>query len=175
MRGTAWGVLAFVPALAACSFDSDGNAPGTVPDAGCPCATRGRDGVVQSGLGIHHDSRGLRSLAHDLGRSTIKCILADAGIEPAPERSGRTPWATFLEAQWGAIAALDFFAVEVLTMDWLVRCAVLFAIDLKTRCLHLACIAHDPYGGWMEQIARNLTDVVDGFLIYYFRKSSREA
>ena len=106
----------------------------------------------------------LRNLGHDLGRSTIKRILADAGIEPAPERSKRTPWATFLRTHWGAISATDFFNVEVLTMHGLVRYSVLFVIDLKTRCVHLAGIAHDPYGAWMEQIARNLTDAVDGFL-----------
>lgn len=102
--------------------------------------------------------------AHDLGRSTIKRILADAGIEPAPERGKRSSWATFLKAHWGAIAAIDFFNVEVLTMHGLVRYSVLFVIDLKTRCVHLAGIDHDPYGRWMDQVARNLTDVADGFL-----------
>ena len=106
----------------------------------------------------------LRNLGHQLGRSTIKRILADAGVEPAPERSKRTPWATFLKAHWGAIAAIDFFTVEALTMHGLVRYWVLFVIDLKTRCVHLAGIAHDPHGAWMEQVARNLTDAVDGFL-----------
>ena len=28
----------------------------------------------------------------------------------------------------------------------------------------MAGIAHDPYGAWMEQVARNSTDAVDGFL-----------
>jgi putative transposase len=106
----------------------------------------------------------LRNLGHSLGRSTIKRILADAGIEPAPERSKRTSWATFLKAHWGAIAAMDFFTVEVLTIHGLVRYSVLFVMDLRTRCVQLAGIAHDPHGAWMEQVARNLTDVVDGFL-----------
>ena len=66
----------------------------------------------------------LRDLGHQLGRSTIKRILAAAGIEPVPERSKRTPWATFLKAHWGAIAATDFFTVEVLTMHGLVRYSV---------------------------------------------------
>jgi putative transposase len=84
--------------------------------------------------------------------------------EPAPQRSERTPWATFLKAHWGATAAMDFFTVEVLTMHGLARYSILFAIDLKTRCIHLAGIAHDPHGAWMEQVARNLTDAVTGFL-----------
>ena len=106
----------------------------------------------------------LRNLGHQLVRTTIKPILADAGIEPDPERSQRTPWATFLKAHWGAIAATDFFTVEVLKMHGLVRYSILLVIDLKTRCVQIPGIAHDPYGAWMEQIARNLTDAVDGFL-----------
>ena len=45
-------------------------------------------------------------------------------------------------------------------------CAIflLFGIDLKTRRVHIAGIVHEAYGQWMEQVARNLTDPVDGFL-----------
>ena len=106
----------------------------------------------------------LWNLGYDLGRNTIKRILADAGLEPAPERSKRTTWKTFLMAHWGAIAAMDFFTVEVLTWRGLVRYFVLFAIDLKTRRVHIAGIVHEAYGQWMEQVARNLTDPVEGFL-----------
>ena len=106
----------------------------------------------------------LYNLGHELGRSTIQRILDDHGIEPAPERGKRTPWATFLKAHWGAISATDFFTVEVLTAQGLVRYAVLFIIDLETRRVNIAGIVHEPYGAWMAQIARNLTDAVDGFL-----------
>jgi putative transposase len=106
----------------------------------------------------------MRNLGHDLSRSTIRRILADAGIEPAPERSKRTPWKSFLRAHWGAIAATDFFTVEVLALHGLVRYAVLFVIDLETRRVHIAGIVHEAYGAWTAQIARNLTDAVDGFL-----------
>jgi transposase InsO family protein len=68
-----------------------------------------------------------------------------------------------LKAHWGAIA-IDFFTVEVLTARGLVRYAVLFFIDLKTRRVHIAGIAHEPHGQWMTQVARSLTDAVDGFL-----------
>ena len=42
---------------------------------------------------------------------------------------------------------------------------VFFMIDLSTRRIEIACIAPDPNGTWMKQIARNLTDCFDGFLI----------
>jgi hypothetical protein len=41
------------------------------------------------------------------------------------------PWKTFLKAHWGAIAAADFFSVEVLTRGGLVRYLVLFVIDTQ--------------------------------------------
>ena len=106
----------------------------------------------------------LSNLGHTVGRSTVARILADHGIEPAPERGKGMPWSTFLAAHWGAIAAADFFTVEVLTAYGLVRHHVLVVMDLKTRIVQIANIAIDPDGTLMAQIARNLTDDVDGFL-----------
>jgi hypothetical protein len=52
-----------------------------------------------------------------VGCSTIQRVLADHGIEPAPERGKHTRWSTFLRAHCWAIAATDFFSVEVLTLS----------------------------------------------------------
>jgi putative transposase len=91
-------------------------------------------------------------------------ILLEVGIEPAPERSRKMSWGKFLRAHWGAIAAMDFFTVEVLTARALVRYFVLFVIDLKTRRVHITGLLRRPTGYWMAQVARNLTDPEDGFL-----------
>ncbi len=107
----------------------------------------------------------LAHVGHDLGRNTIKRILAEHGIEPAPERRRGTPWKTFLQAHWEAIAAADFFTIEVLTMRGLVRYYVFFVIELRTRRVEIAGITSNPDGQWMQQIGRNLTDAVDGFLL----------
>jgi hypothetical protein len=61
------------------------------------------------------------NLGHQVGRTTVGDILRRHGIEPAPERGERTQGSTFLRAHWGAIAATDFFTVEVLTLHGLVR------------------------------------------------------
>jgi len=106
----------------------------------------------------------LANLGHPIGRNTVKRILQDHGIEPASERSRRTPWKTFLQAHWEGLAAADLFTVEVLTLGGLRRYFVLFVAELKTRRVKISGIYHQPYGEWMEQMARNLTDVVDGFL-----------
>jgi transposase InsO family protein len=106
----------------------------------------------------------LRNLGHELGRNTIKRILAEHGLEPAPKRGKTMPWKTFLRAHFGVIAATDFFAVEVLTLRGLVRYVVLFVIDLESRRVHIAGLVRHPHDAWIQQIARNLTDRIDGFL-----------
>ena len=107
---------------------------------------------------------GLKSLGHQVARNTIKAILKDHGIEPAPERGMKTPWKTFLAAHWDSLAAADFFTVEVLTMGGLVRYFVFFVMRLKTRTVEIAGITCQPNETWMTQIARKLTDAQDGFL-----------
>ena len=104
------------------------------------------------------------NLGVKLGRNTVKRILLTQGIEPAPERSKKTTWTTFIKAHFGEIAEADFFTIEVLTLVGLVRYYVLFVIDIQTRRVEIAGITDQPHGAWMQQIARNLTDAEDGFL-----------
>jgi transposase InsO family protein len=106
----------------------------------------------------------LENLGYTVGRSTVRRILQDHGIDPAPERSKRTPWKTFIKAHLGEIAEADFFTVEVLTLVGLIRYYVFFVIHIQTRRVHIAGISHQPHGRWMQQIARNLTDADEGFL-----------
>jgi len=47
---------------------------------------------------------------------------------------------------------------------YLVRYHVLFVLELSTRAVEIAGIVPEPDGQWVEQVARNLTDVFDGFL-----------
>ena len=60
--------------------------------------------------------------------------------------------------------AADFFAFDVCTLRGLQRFIVLFFIELSTRKIEVAGIAANAYGLWMSQIARNLTDPIDGML-----------
>jgi putative transposase len=88
----------------------------------------------------------LRNLGHELGRNTIKRILAEHGLVPAPKRGETMPWKTFLEAHFGVIAATDFFTVEVLTLGGLVRYVVLFvsAPPRDSRRAAMACRGAAP-------------------------------
>jgi transposase InsO family protein len=105
----------------------------------------------------------LANLGHVLTHNTIAKILKQHGIEPAPERSRKTTWKEFLNRHWEMIVASDFFTVEVWTKNGLERFIVLFFMELSTRRVQLGGIARVANGLWMAQIARNLTDDMDGF------------
>ena len=135
-----------------------GQAPNRGRDSEAAC----RDGEQQSALGYTRIQAALSNLGFTVVRSTIKRVLVENGIDPGGQRPMK--WSTFLKAHWGAIAATDFFTVEVVTWRGLVRYFALFVIDLKTRRIEIAGIVASPERTWMSQIARNLTDCDEGFL-----------
>ncbi len=107
----------------------------------------------------------IRKLGHRLAPTTVRNILKANGIEPSPERRKRTTWRQFLSSNWDCLAAADFFTVEVWSWRGLITYYVLFVMELSTRRVHIAGITRNPDTRWMIQVARNLTDPVDGFLL----------
>ncbi len=95
----------------------------------------------------------LRKLGVVVSPSTVRRILAAAGLDPAPRRSGPT-WRDFLRTQAASIVALDFFTVET---AFLRRYYVLFLIEVASRRVHFAGCTTNPTGQWVTQQARNLS------------------
>jgi hypothetical protein len=125
----------------------------------------GRDGSSEPRLGYTKIRDALRTgLKIEIGRTTVANILLEEGIEPAPEREKKRTWKRFMKSHWDTLCACDFFSVEALGPFGTVRYMVLFVIELKSRAVEIAGIAVDPGEEWMKQVARNLTDPVDGFL-----------
>jgi putative transposase len=60
--------------------------------------------------------------------------------------------------------AVDFFTTEVWTLTGLRTYYTLFAIDLKTRAVDFVGTTTNPDGGFMAQVARNMTGVMEGCL-----------
>lgn len=106
----------------------------------------------------------MSKVGHAISRSTVRRILKEQGIGPAPERLPHMPWSKFLRAHWEAIVAADFFTVEVWTRVGLMRYLVFFVLDLSTRRVEIAGLAPAPNGLWMNQVGRNLIDEFSGFL-----------
>src|SRR5215475_12803902 len=115
------------------------------------------------GWGYRRIQGALANLGHILAHNTIANILKGHGIEPAPERSRKTTWREFLDRHWRQIVASDFFTIEVWTRSGLQRFVILFFMEVSTRRVEIGGIASRANGLWMSQIARNLTDDVDGF------------
>jgi putative transposase len=83
--------------------------------------------------------------------TTIRKILAAAGIPPAPERA-RQSWPSFLRQQAASVLACDFFTVETLALQ---RIYVLFFLSLATRRLEFIACTPNPDNAWVTQQARN--------------------
>jgi putative transposase len=107
----------------------------------------------------------LANLGHEVARGTIANMLQDQGVEPAPERNRKTTWQEFLSRHRELIVAADFFTIEAWTRQGLTRFIVLFLIDLSSRKVEIAGVARQANGLWMSQVARNLSDATDGFLV----------
>jgi transposase len=158
-------ILAWFRRLAAQKYDSSkGRGPGRPRKAADI-----RELVVSlarqnPGWGYTKIRDALRGLKIEIGRTTVANLLAEAGIEPAPERNRKRTWKQFLKSHWETLYACDFFSVEVLGVFGTVRYMVFFVIEVKSRAVQVAGIRIAPNGAWMLQMARNLLDPVDGFL-----------
>src|SRR6516165_7984174 len=107
----------------------------------------------------------LANLGHEVARGTIANLLREHGLEPTPERNRKTTGKEFLSRHRDVIVAADFFTIEAWTRKGLTRFLVLFLIDLSTRRVEIAGVAGEASGPWVSQVARNLSDAAEGFLI----------
>jgi putative transposase len=107
----------------------------------------------------------LASLGHNISDTTVGNILRQHGVDPVPERKRQTTWKAFLKVHWDVLGAIDFTTIEVWTNDGLVTFYLLFVMEVATRRVRFAGCTTSPNEGWMKQIARNLTDSFDGFLL----------
>jgi putative transposase len=95
----------------------------------------------------------LARLGHRIACSTVWRILHEAGIDPAPRRTGPS-WRQFLTAQAQGIIAADFLHLDTV----LGRCLYALAfLEHDTRRLHITGVTAHPTQAWTTQQARNLT------------------
>jgi putative transposase len=94
----------------------------------------------------------LAKLGFRVSATSIRRLLAQAKLEPAPRRSGPS-WHEFLHAQAASIIACDSSPSRALLLR---RYYALFFIAHGNRRVWLAGRTANPSGAWVAQQARNL-------------------
>jgi transposase len=94
----------------------------------------------------------LRAVGVSVSATSVRKVLLEAGLQPAPERT-RSSWRAFLRAQGASVLACDFLTVET---AFLRRIYILFFIALETRRIEFVACTANPDGRWVAQQARNL-------------------
>ena len=99
----------------------------------------------------------LRKLGIPISATSVRNILVEAGVPPAPQRD-RQSWRSFLRAQGESILACDFFTVDTI---WLRRLYVLVFLSIGSRRVEYFACTSRPNTAWMLQQARNLLMTLD--------------
>jgi putative transposase len=93
----------------------------------------------------------LTGLGHTIAASMVWQILNDVGIDPTPERSGKT-WRAFLDAQ----AKTSSPWTSSTSIPCSCAACTFFVIEVGTRHVHVLGVTAHPDGAWTVQQARNL-------------------
>jgi len=96
----------------------------------------------------------LLKLGYRVGASTIRRVLKDLKIPPAPKRHPDTAWRQFLHTQAATMLAADFFHVDCAVT--LKRLYCFFMIEVGSRYVHILGVTTHPDGPWTSQQIRNL-------------------
>jgi putative transposase len=99
----------------------------------------------------------LRKLGIAVSATSVRNILAKAGLPPAPQRDSQS-WRSFLRAHAESILACDFFTVDTV---WLRRVYVLVFLSIGSRRVEYFACTSNPDTAWMMQQARNLLMELD--------------
>jgi hypothetical protein len=81
------------------------------------------------------------------------------GGYPQDRSATDTSWRRFLRAQAATMLAVGFFHVDCAVT--LKRIYVIFAMEVRSRCIHILGTTSHPTGAWTTQQARNLLMELD--------------
>src|SRR5207247_431007 len=89
----------------------------------------------------------LKGVGIAVSATSVRKVLLEAGLRPAPERSSSS-WRAFLRAQAASMLACDFLTVET---AFLQRIYLLFFISLATRRIEYVACTASADGAWVAQ------------------------
>jgi putative transposase len=106
----------------------------------------------------------LRKLDLHLAPSSVKRILREFGIFPAPEKAKKRPpipWSIFIHAHLDSLISCDFLSKPVWTLRGKVDAYMLMFIALGSRKVYCSAATEHPDSAWVMQQARNASIWLD--------------
>jgi putative transposase len=100
----------------------------------------------------------LKKLGIRTGTTTVKQILRDSGIHPAPDKAFKkpaVPWTTFAHAHMDSMVGCDFFTKRIYSLRGVLTAYVLVFIHLGSRKVYCSPATLNPTGDWVMQQTRN--------------------
>jgi transposase len=91
----------------------------------------------------------LRKLGIAVSATSVRNILAEAGLPPAPQRD-RQSWRSFLRAHGESILACDFFTVDTVRLR---RLYVLVFLSIGSRRIEYFACTSNPNTAWWREVA----------------------
>ncbi|CAE7757797.1 unnamed protein product [Symbiodinium sp. CCMP2592] len=95
-----------------------------------------------------------------VSRSTVRSILKEHGIEPAPDRT-EPVWDKFLNRHASTLWSCDFFHKKVLTPRGLKRYTTLVFIHISSRKVIATKSTRHPTSDWMCRVAESFPMMVE--------------
>ncbi len=99
----------------------------------------------------------LKKLEINRGRSTIKRIMIDNGLDPAPIRY-EDSWDAYIKRTFETLWACDFFGKTIWTPMGIKTIFVLFFINIRTREVHIAGSTYKPTPKWMIEKSKEISE-----------------
>ncbi len=95
-----------------------------------------------------------------VSRSTVRSILKEHGIEPAPDRA-EPVWDQFLKRHASTLWSCDFFHKKVLTPRGLKRYTTLVFMHIESRKIIVTKSTKHPTSDWMCRVAESFPMMVE--------------
>jgi len=106
----------------------------------------------------------LKKLGISISATTVRRILKDSDIHPAPDKAFKkpaVPWTTFVHAHMDSMVACDFFSKRIYTLRGALTAYVLVFIHLGTRKVYCSPPTFHPDEEWVIQQGRNASMWLD--------------
>ena len=91
-----------------------------------------------------------------LSRNTIKNIMRQNGLDPAPKRA-RDSWDAYIKRHFETLWACDFFTKTIWTAMGPKLFHVLFFLNIRTRKVHIAGMTAKPNKEWVVNASKSVS------------------